>query len=117
MVVGGKELTAISHSCSRFAILPRSKERERERKKEKEERRGERIKMEDATKVDFRSKLSSEQRKGNQCEKPKAKTKMNEENEISTLKAYTFDSRLAQATTERRSRDRRRVEGGDDEDE
>ncbi|KAH7819515.1 uncharacterized protein MONOS_17916 [Monocercomonoides exilis] len=114
MVVGGKELTAISHSCSRFAILPKSKERERERG---EERRGERIKMEDATKVDFRSKLSSEQRKGNQCEKPKAKTKMNEKNEISTLKAYTFDSRLAQATTERRSRDRRRVEGGDDEDE
>ncbi|KAH7828845.1 uncharacterized protein MONOS_6153 [Monocercomonoides exilis] len=65
--------------------------------------------MEDATKVDFRSKLSAEQRKGNQWEKPKAKTKMNEKNEISTLKAYTFDSRLAQATTERSSRDRRRL--------
>ncbi|KAH7820730.1 uncharacterized protein MONOS_5363 [Monocercomonoides exilis] len=73
--------------------------------------------MEEAKKVDFRSQLSSEQRKGRQQEEPNVKTKTNEKDEFCTSQIDAFDTRLARAATERRRRERGRVEGGDDEDE
>ncbi|KAH7818049.1 uncharacterized protein MONOS_5077 [Monocercomonoides exilis] len=72
--------------------------------------------MEDAKKADFRSKLSSEQRKGRQQEEPKAKTKKKEKGEFCTSQIDAFDTRQVQAATERRRRDRGREEGGDEND-
>ncbi|KAH7820957.1 uncharacterized protein MONOS_11589 [Monocercomonoides exilis] len=79
------------------------------------EERGVQVQMEEAKKADFRSKLSAEQKEGNQKEEPKAKTKM-EKDEFCTSQIYTFDSRLQHAATERRRRDRGREEGGDEND-
>ncbi|KAH7829098.1 uncharacterized protein MONOS_9481 [Monocercomonoides exilis] len=90
----GKELQGTLYSSARFMILPRSEEREVQ------------VQMEEAKKADFRSKLSSEQRKGRQQEEPKAKTKKKEKDEFCTSQIDAFDTRLPQAVTERRRRDR-----------
>ncbi|KAH7821459.1 uncharacterized protein MONOS_11081 [Monocercomonoides exilis] len=83
--------------------------------KKRRERRV-RVQMEEAMKVDIRSKLSAEQRKGRQQEEPKAKTKTKRKDEFCTSQIDAFDTRLAQAATERRRRDRGKEEGGDEND-
>ncbi|KAH7828730.1 uncharacterized protein MONOS_15580 [Monocercomonoides exilis] len=65
----GKELQGTLRSSSRETIPPRSEENEVH------------VQMEEAKKVDFRSKLSSEQKKGKQLEEPKAKTKAKEKDD------------------------------------
>ncbi|KAH7825537.1 uncharacterized protein MONOS_12253 [Monocercomonoides exilis] len=100
----GKELQGTLRSSARFMTPPRSEEREVQ------------VQMEEAKKVDFRSKLSAEQRKGRQQEEPKAKTKTNEKDEFCTSQIDAFDTGLPQAVTERRRRDRGREEGGDEND-
>ncbi|KAH7816586.1 uncharacterized protein MONOS_5871 [Monocercomonoides exilis] len=99
----GKELSGILCSSARFIKPPRSEER------------GAHVLIEEAKKVDFRSKLRTEQRIGRQQEDPKTKTKKNDK--FCALQIYAFDARLARAATERRRRDRGREEGGDEEDE
>ncbi|KAH7815303.1 uncharacterized protein MONOS_14597 [Monocercomonoides exilis] len=100
----GKELQGTLRSSARFMTPPRSEER------------GVQVQMKEAKKVHFRSKLSAEQKKGRQMEKPKAKTKTKEKNEFCTSQIETFDTRLAHAVTERRRRGRKREEGGDEND-
>ncbi|KAH7821549.1 uncharacterized protein MONOS_4459 [Monocercomonoides exilis] len=96
----GKELQGALCSSARFMTQQRSEEREVQ------------VQMEEAKKVDFRSKLSAEQRKGRQQEEPKAKTKKKEKDEFCTSQIDALDTRLPQASTERR-RDMG-IKGGDD---
>ncbi|KAH7818113.1 uncharacterized protein MONOS_18056 [Monocercomonoides exilis] len=84
--------------------------------KKRRERRV-RVQMEEAKKVDIRSKLSAEQRKGRQQEEPKAKKKTNEKDEIFLLQIDIFDTRVSQEAKERRRRFNGREKGGDEEDE
>ncbi|KAH7831777.1 uncharacterized protein MONOS_1929 [Monocercomonoides exilis] len=100
---GIKELTGTLRSSARFMTPPRSNER------------GAHVQKGEAKNVDFRSKLSAEQKEGNQKEEPKTKTKM-EKDEFCASQIYTFDTRLQHAVTERRRRDRGREEGGDEND-
>ncbi|KAH7819434.1 uncharacterized protein MONOS_17946 [Monocercomonoides exilis] len=62
----GKELQGTLRLSARLMTSPRSEEREAH------------VQMEEAKKVDFRSKLGAEQRKVRQQEDPKAKTKTKE---------------------------------------
>ncbi|KAH7825721.1 uncharacterized protein MONOS_9131 [Monocercomonoides exilis] len=104
MAVEGGRGCQLRRANSFFVAPPRSEEREVQ------------VQMEEAKKVDFRSKLGAEQRKGRQQEEPKAKTKTNEKDEFCTSQIDAFDTRLPQAITERRRKDRGREEGGDEND-
>ncbi|KAH7819719.1 uncharacterized protein MONOS_8893 [Monocercomonoides exilis] len=72
--------------------------------------------MEEAKNVDFRSKSSTEQRKGRQQEEQKAKTKTKDKDEFCTSQIDSFGTKLAHAATERRRRDMGRKEGDDEND-
>ncbi|KAH7815813.1 uncharacterized protein MONOS_15243 [Monocercomonoides exilis] len=86
----GKELRGTLHSSARFMTSTRSEEKALH------------VKMEEAKKADFGSKLSAEQRKGRKQEEPKAKKKTKKKNEFCTSQIDAFNTRLAQSTTERR---------------
>ncbi|KAH7818879.1 uncharacterized protein MONOS_17986 [Monocercomonoides exilis] len=81
------------------------------------EERGARVQEDEAKKAEYNCKMNAVQRKGKQYEEPKVKTKKKEKDEFCTSQIDAFDTRLAQAATERRRRDRGREERGNDKDE
>ncbi|KAH7825588.1 uncharacterized protein MONOS_16562 [Monocercomonoides exilis] len=100
----GKEIQGTLRSSARLMIPPRSEEREVQ------------VQMEEAKKAEFIRKMSAEQRKGRQQEEPKTKMKTKEKEEFHSSQVGTFDTRLTQASTERR-RDMGIKGGGDIENE